>query len=432
MLANSSADSVFNPANYALYLNGVKINGAITKVEYGLNRASELARMSIDSPSVYGDYSELSLLPTNRYEVILTIDGNGIAAGTPTLGAGAYTLQLITPQVPTDFDPVGHSGLRDAAGNALGRTGFNPDGVNFNIEFSLSTAGTSGTPLTGTEILVNQSTVGNQATGVAVGTGTAQEYNQRSVAIDHSGDFAVVWVSYGQDGNPDPTAPDFDPNAASNAGIYVRMYDRLNNPLSDEILVNTYTVGNQVNPSIAMDADGDFVVVWASEGQDADGSWGIYGQRFDSMGRKLGTEFQVNSNTVNDQVSPSIAMNSAGTFVVAWAAKGQSFSYFNNIQAQIFNNEGQRVGSEFRVNSVNIPGVNASPSSNDLHPSLAMSEVGTFIVTWGAITTQKNGISRQLHRHGPALRPQRESDHHSRVRRQPSREQRGVPGRRGR
>jgi hypothetical protein len=386
-MLTTGADSVFNPSNYVLSLNGVPITGAITKVEYGLNRASELARMAIDSPSsIYGEYTDLNLLPTNRYEIILTIDGNGVAAGTPALGTGSYTLTLLTPQVPTDVDPVGHSGLRDAVGNVLNRTGFQPQGSDFSINFSVLS--NAGQPITGTEILVNQSTGYKQTTGVAYGTGTAQEYTQRSVAVDHSGNFVVVWVSYGQDGDPNT-----DPNAAVNAGVYMRLFDRNNVPLTNEIQVNTYTIGNQLDAQVAMDADGDFVVVWASQGQDQDGSWGIYGQRFDSMGRKLGGEFRVNSDTVNDQVAPAIAMDSAGNFVVVWASKGQAYSYFNNIKGQIFDADGNRVGSEFRVNAYDIPGVNASPSSNTLHPSVAMSEVGTFVVTWDAVTNQKNGVA---------------------------------------
>ncbi|MCG8455583.1 MAG: hypothetical protein MI919_04825, partial [Holophagales bacterium] len=35
-----------------------------------------------------------------------------------------------------------------------------------------------------------------------------------------------------------------------------------------EIQVNTYTTSFQDSPSVAVDADGDFVVVWTSNGSD--------------------------------------------------------------------------------------------------------------------------------------------------------------------
>ena len=36
-------------------------------------------------------------------------------------------------------------------------------------------------------------------------------------------------------------------------------------PLGSEFQVNTYTTNSQNNPSVAVDADGDFVVVWESD-----------------------------------------------------------------------------------------------------------------------------------------------------------------------
>jgi len=41
-------------------------------------------------------------------------------------------------------------------------------------------------------------------------------------------------------------------------------------PDGPEFLVNTYTTSGQSLPSVAMDADGDFVVAWTSGGQDGD------------------------------------------------------------------------------------------------------------------------------------------------------------------
>ncbi len=224
-------------------------------------------------------YSDLSTLPSNHWEAVLTIDGDPSTSGLQMLAAGNYTLEALVPQAGTVSNPNGRTGLRDAAGNALGRNGFQPNGADYSRSFTLLTSSQSsgsGAPLTGIETLVNQTAGGVQTTGTAIGTGTAQEYTQRTVAIDHSGDFAVVWTSYGQDDPSDPLA----------AGVYMRLYSRDNTPLTSETLVNTYTKGNQLDGTIAMDAAGDFVVVWASQGEDPDGSWGIYAQRFNSMGAK--------------------------------------------------------------------------------------------------------------------------------------------------
>jgi hypothetical protein len=50
---------------------------------------------------------------------------------------------------------------------------------------------------------------------------------------------------------------------------------------------------------------------------------GVFAQRFDSAGARVGGEFQVNTYTVYGQRDPSIAMRADGFFVVAWASREQ-------------------------------------------------------------------------------------------------------------
>lgn len=47
--------------------------------------------------------------------------------------------------------------------------------------------------------------------------------------------------------------------------------------------MNNYTTNDQISMSVAMEPDGDFVVVWRSQEQDGDGG-GIFGQIFDGAG----------------------------------------------------------------------------------------------------------------------------------------------------
>ena len=71
-----------------------------------------------------------------------------------------------------------------------------------------------------------------------------------------------------------------------------------------------------------MDADGDFVVAWQSAGQDGC-SYGVYAQRFNAAGVAQGSEFQVNTYTTDNQAASSVAMDADGDFVVAWTSYGQ-------------------------------------------------------------------------------------------------------------
>ncbi|MBX9580434.1 MAG: hypothetical protein K2X87_09010 [Gemmataceae bacterium] len=133
-----------------------------------------------------------------------------------------------------------------------------------------------------------------------------------SVAADATGNFVVVWSSYpGQDG--------------SDEGIYAQRYSAAGVPQGSEFRVNTYTTGRQYSPTVAMDADGDFVVAWSSSpgsagssyGQDGSSS-GVYAQRYSAAGAAQGAEFRVNTYTTGGQMSPSVAVDTGGNFVVAW------------------------------------------------------------------------------------------------------------------
>jgi hypothetical protein len=105
------------------------------------------------------------------------------------------------------------------------------------------------------------------------------------------------------------------------AGAAVRAQEPT--PTGPEFQVNTFTSGNQGaylrrSHDVCAHADGSFVVVWqGSFFQDGDAS-GIFGQRYDSAGTRLGTEFQVNGWTTGAQYTPDLACLDDGGFVVVW------------------------------------------------------------------------------------------------------------------
>jgi len=104
-----------------------------------------------------------------------------------------------------------------------------------------------------------------------------------------------------------------------------------------------------------MDADGDFVVVWASEGQDADGSWGVYAQRFNALGSRLGQRVPRQYDRRNDQVSPAVAMDAHGDFVVGLGCPGQSLQLLSTASRGKSSTAEATSRSESPVNSQNVP-----------------------------------------------------------------------------
>ncbi len=187
----------------------------------------------------------------------------------------------------------------------------------------------AGNPL-GNEFQVNTFTPGNQFVP--------------RVAMDANDNFTVVWESTNSDGN--------------GYGISCRRYNSAGTPLGNEVQVNTTVVNNQHDPFIAMRSTGESVIVWVSDLQDGSG-WGIYGQRYDASGNKAGSEFQLNSFTAGDQKQPSVAMDSNGNFAVEWESVGQDGSG-GGVYARRFNASGVAQGSEFRVNTFTTGDQNAS------------------------------------------------------------------------
>ena len=92
--------------------------------------------------------------------------------------------------------------------------------------------------------------------------------------------------------------------------------------LGVELQVNSYTTDAQRLPSVSLDAVGDFVVAWESNAQEGSG-YGIFARRFTSAGTAQSVELQVNSRTVSNQQDPSVSLDADGDFVVVWTGSAQ-------------------------------------------------------------------------------------------------------------
>jgi len=147
-----------------------------------------------------------------------------------------------------------------------------------------------------------------------------------------------------------------------------------------EFQVNTWTSDDQSWPSITSLSNGRFVVVWHSNGQDGS-DWGVYGQRFDSNGNKVGSEFQVNTWWIDDQRLPSITSLSDGGFVVVWTGAGQGDS--SGVYGQRFDSNGSLVGSEFQVNTWTTDSQGGSRTTS--LPN------GGFVVVWDSNAQDLSG-----------------------------------------
>jgi hypothetical protein len=150
-----------------------------------------------------------------------------------------------------------------------------------------------------------------------------------------------------------------------------------------EFRVNTYTINNQLSSSVAGLSDGGFVVTWTSVEQDGS-DYGAYGQRYSSTGNKVGPEFRINTRKRGRQNAPSVAALSAGGFVVTWTSPGDGRGV--GVFAQRYSAAGEQLGSEFQVNTYTPRGQGGS--------SIAALEHGGFVITWTS-TSQDDSTSRR-------------------------------------
>lgn len=142
-----------------------------------------------------------------------------------------------------------------------------------------------------------------------------------------------------------------------------------------EFQVNTWTEQNQYDPQVAMDAAGNFVVVWRSSLSDGRGG-GIFCQRFDADAHPIGSEVKVNLS--DPAYEPSLAMDYAGNYVVAW--NGDIEGLEPDIFLRRFDGSGAAITGEITVNT---GGPTASlPAYHTRYPSVVMTGTGEFVVVW--------------------------------------------------
>ena len=151
----------------------------------------------------------------------------------------------------------------------------------------------------GVEIHANEYTDGNQA--------------DPSVAMDANGTVVIAWSSEGQDGDGN--------------GIYARRYTADGASPGGEFQVHTTTALFQSNPAVSMNASGDAVIVWGSDEQDGS-SYGVFARSYGPDGAPRSGEFQVNTTTTSFQGFPAVSLAADGGFLVVWESMGQDGSAF--------------------------------------------------------------------------------------------------------
>ncbi len=298
---------------------------------------------------------------------LFSVHGQRFAADGDFLGAEFQVNSYTTGVQRFATVAVGSSGDFVVAWSSTDSSGTDSDGYSVQGQRYAS----DGMPL-GSEFQVNSYTTGDQGgyfgfLGAAVGPG---------------GESMIVWHS-------DPTN-----DGENSLSIQGRRYAADGTPLAEELQVNSYTTGNQLNPSVSTDSEGAFVVVWASadsSATDGDG-YSVQARRLDPDGTPRGEDFQVNSYTSSDQrvLRHSVAVAPDGEFSVVWA--GPKVGAGDEIHGRWFAAGSQPSGDQFLVNSYTL--------GYQSHPAVSLGPQGDFVVVWHSFESDGPDL-------GPSIQGQR-------------------------
>ena len=185
---------------------------------------------------------------------------------------------------------------------------------------------------------------------------TDADMDVTDVAMEDNGDFVAAWINYpNQVGSPPQVrARRFDADGTALAAAFT--------------VITTDGTGSDFpeHPAVAMDADGDFVVVYERGSQF--GGKDIRARRYTNTGAAAGSEFTISTTGQSGSFSLSgVAMDDAGDFVVA----GRSGT--TQIRARRYDSAGTALGSSFKVNT----------DSNVVEDGdVTMGANGDFTVVW--------------------------------------------------
>jgi hypothetical protein len=197
------------------------------------------------------------------------------------------------------------------------------------------------------------------------------------VAMAPDGTFRIIWIG-----------PDLD----YSEGVQCRSYDASGNPIynpvsgdNGQFRVNALADTHYYTPAIGMRSDNSFVVTW-EEYFNGTGYQGIYAQRFNAAGAKIGiTNFEVWGTGLGgiDRHTPDIDVADSGNFVIVYRMWGGGGSSDYDIGGQRYDSSGTKSGTEFRVNTTVI--------NTQEKPRVSVAANGLFVVVWQSYAIDGSG-----------------------------------------
>jgi serine protease len=188
---------------------------------------------------------------------------------------------------------------------------------------------------------------------------------------------------------------------ATNAyGVYVKRFNSNGTQVAPEYAAfsEVSSTGGTFWSDIAIDAHGNFIVSW-DRYDNGFATEDVWVRRFDAGGSPLGAPVRVNTQTGGSQMFGRIACNEAGAFTVVWTHQNQVGDQSWSVRGQRFGTTGQRLGGEFLVSLQN--------DRSWQWPGIAMARDGGFVVTWSELPITNDPspqiLARAFDRNGAAI-----------------------------
>ncbi len=207
-----------------------------------------------------------------------------------------------------------------------------------------------------------------------VNAATSADQRAPAIAVAADGRYVVVWEQN---------------NGLDKEDVYARTYAVDGTAISGDILVNNNTGARQGSADVAIDANGNFVVVWEHNTENVNDKYDINARTFDIDGVAYGNAIRVNAQKLDDQLAPSVAMDPDGYFVVAWQSKTAADGKEIYVRPfDIYLNELD--GSDILVNT--------TAASDQTSPDIAIKADGEFVVVWQSKDQDGSGEGIYLRR----------------------------------
>lgn len=158
--------------------------------------------------------------------------------------------------------------------------------------------------------------------------------------------------------------------------------------LTADTIVNTELSGDVVdNPKVLALKNSTFLVIW--EYKSASTSMGIYGKIYNNADLSVATK---NMFLISEKLSdtaifsdadigyPNVSLFKNGSFVVTWHSKNQDGYNNYSVFFQIFDQDGNKIGSIINATS-------SSSADNDKEPFVQVLKGGNIVITWTKIRT---------------------------------------------